>query len=88
MSRKKPVNINISDTLEVEPEGTYMSTVVPSGNGAVIKFFKKFLGKDVLVLVVDKMKNKKQNEKTNEETKRDIVDYTEDAYLYHPKKEE
>ena len=86
MSRKQPINISIKGNIEVEPGGIYLSEVVPSGNGAVIKFFKRFEGKDVIVLVVDKMiRQKDKKEKWTKEDLMDLVDYTEDAYLYSEK---
>lgn len=56
MSKKQPINIHIKKDIEVEPENIFISRVVSSGNGAVIKSFKRFKGKNVIVLVVDKMK--------------------------------
>ena len=86
MSRKQPISINIKGSIEVEPGGIYLSEVVPSGNGAVIKSFKRFEGKEVIVLVVDKMKSQKnKKEKLAKEDLMDLVDYTEDAYLYSEK---
>jgi len=86
MSRKQPINISIRGNIEVEPGGIYLSEVVPSGNGAVIKFFKRFEGKDVIVLVVDKMKSQKNKKgKLTKEDLMDLADYTEDAYLYSEK---
>ena len=48
---KHPIKIKINKNIEVTPEGVYESNVVKSGNGAVIKFFKRFIGKDVLIIV-------------------------------------
>jgi len=88
MSRKRPINININENIKVKPSGIYLSEVVPSGNGAVIKFFKRFKGKKVIVLVIDKMKRKKkEEEKMNKEDLMDIADFTEDAYLYSKKED-
>lgn len=56
MRKTKPIKIRIKDIIEVYPEGVYMSKVVKSGNGAMIKFFKKYLGKDVVVIVKDEIK--------------------------------
>ena len=84
MSRKQPININIKGSIEIEPGGIYLSEVVPSGNGAVIKFFKRFEGKDVIVLVVDKMKKQKnKKEKLTKKDLRDLADWTELDY-YNP----
>ena len=72
MSRKKPVTVKIEGEIYIETEGAYHSEVVPSGNGAVIKFFKRYIGAEVIVLLEDKIKNK---EKT-------VGDLTEEAYLH------
>jgi putative transposon-encoded protein len=56
MSKTKPITITINDKIEVKPDGIYRSEVVKSGNGAVIKFFKRFIKKKVIVLVEDKIK--------------------------------
>ena len=64
MSKQNPIQIEIEEKLNVLPEDIYRATVVKSGNGAVIKSFKRFLGKEVIVIVADKIKPKK---KTKEE---------------------
>lgn len=64
MSKIKPITIEIEEKLNVRPRDIYNATVVKSGNGAVIKSFKKFLGKEVIVIIADKVKLKK---KTKEE---------------------
>jgi putative transposon-encoded protein len=79
MSRQKPIQIKIKDNIEVLPEGIYNSTVVKSGNGAVIKFYKKFIGQEVIIMVVNKMAKKK--EKLNKEDYRDLVDKSDVDYL-------
>ena len=57
MSRKKPISIIIKDSyIEVKPEGSYRSEVVKSGNGEVIKFFKRFVKKKVIGIVEEKKK--------------------------------
>jgi len=89
MSKKRPVNIKIRGDIEVEPGGVFLSEVVKSGNGAVVKFFKKFLGEEVLIMVVNKMKRKQKKEKKmSKEDLMDLADYTEDAHLYPKKGEE
>lgn len=60
MSKQKPVKIIINDTIEVKPEGIYRSEVVKSGNGAVIKFFKRFIKKKVIVIVEGKQNDKRR----------------------------
>lgn len=79
IDRKKPIMINVKGSIDVKPGGVYLSRVVRSGNGAVVKFFKRFLGQEVLVIVYDKIRPKKGL--TREEIL-DIVDHTEDAYIY------
>jgi len=64
MSKIKPITIEIEEKLNVMPRDIYNATVVKSGNGAVIKSFKKFLGKEVIVIIADKVKLRK---KTKEE---------------------
>jgi putative transposon-encoded protein len=64
MSKIEPITIEIEEKLNVRPRDIYNATVVKSGNGAVIKSFKKFLGKEVIVIIADKVKLKK---KTKEE---------------------
>ncbi len=74
MSRKKPVKIEIGKTIRVEPDGVYESKVVKSGNGAVINFFKKFIGDDVVVLVSDKIKNKKYKKEKEKQEDKEIAE--------------
>jgi putative transposon-encoded protein len=51
MSHKKPIKIEVKDTLYVKPDEVFESTVVKSGNGAVIKAFKKHIGCDCIVII-------------------------------------
>ena len=51
MSKKEPVEIKVRKTYTVEPEQVFESEVVSSGNGAVIKAFKRFIGKKCIVLI-------------------------------------
>lgn len=60
MSNKKPIKIVINKTIEVQPEGVYRSSVVKSGNGAVINFFKRFIKRKVIVIVEDENDKQKQ----------------------------
>lgn len=55
MSKKKPIMINVGEKIFVDPDGVYRSKVIKSGNGGVIKFFKKFIGREVIVIVEDKI---------------------------------
>jgi putative transposon-encoded protein len=66
MSRIKPITIEIEEKLNVMPRDIYNATVVKSGNGAVIKSFKKFLGKEVIVIIADKVKLKKKTKEERE----------------------
>ena len=52
---REPIKIEIGKNLEVEPEEIYQSNVVKSGNGAVIKSFKRFLGKKAVVIIANKI---------------------------------
>lgn len=49
MSRKKPIKLDISK--DIDPLAIFESVVVKSGNGAVIKAFKRYLGKEVIVII-------------------------------------
>lgn len=76
MSKQKPITIEIEERLNILPEDIYKAVVVKSGNGAVIKSFKKFLGKEVVVIVASKIKQKK---KTKEEEKQEMDQLMENA---------
>jgi len=69
MSKKKPIEIIINKKLVVEPDGIYESKVVPSGTGAVINFYKKFIGKEVLILIKDKITKGKPKKKESRSMK-------------------
>ena len=56
MSKSKPITIKINDTIQVKSDGVFKSEVVKSGNGGVIKFFKRFIKKKVVVIVEEKIK--------------------------------
>lgn len=43
--------IVIAETLEIKPEQLFVGKVVKSGNGASISFKKKFIGKEVYIIV-------------------------------------
>jgi len=66
MSKIEPITIEIEEKLNVRPRDIYNATVVKSGNGAVIKSFKKFLGKEVIVIIADKVKVKKKTKAEKE----------------------
>lgn len=44
----------IAETLNVKPEQVFVGKVVKSGNGAVITFKKRFIGRQVFVVVKGK----------------------------------
>ena len=76
MSKKEPIRIEIEKTLNVSPEDIYTAKVVKSGNGAIIKSFKRYIGKRVVVIMADKIKEKK---KTKEEKEQEFNDLMENA---------
>jgi putative transposon-encoded protein len=45
-------------SIVVDPEHIEVKTVVASGNGAVIPYTKKYIGKEVYVILKDKCKTK------------------------------
>jgi putative transposon-encoded protein len=51
MSRKKPIEIELNRKLKIDPEFIFESEVVPGGNGAVIKAYKKFIGLKATVII-------------------------------------
>ena len=53
MSKKKPIEINIKDKITIIPESIYQSQVVAFGNGAIIRSYKKFIGKGVTIIIGD-----------------------------------
>ena len=53
MSKKPPRQIEIRRSLKLRPDGLYQSHVVKSGNGAVIPFFKRFIGQRVYIVLPD-----------------------------------
>jgi len=76
MSKQEPITIEIEEKLNVMPKDIYRAEVVKSGNGAVIKSFKRFLGKEVIVIIADKIKMKK---KTKEEKELEFDQLMENA---------
>lgn len=78
MSKKKPLEIRI-EGVTVQPSGIYQSKVVKSGNGAVINFYKKFVDKKVLVIIIDKIVRvgKRDNESLTRDERLDMRDWTE-----------
>jgi putative transposon-encoded protein len=53
MSRIKPVRIKVGKELLLHPEEIYSAKVVKSGNGAVIKSYKKFIGRTATIIIDD-----------------------------------
>jgi putative transposon-encoded protein len=45
--------IVVAETLEIKPNNLFTGKVVKSGNGASISFKKKFIGREVYVIVKD-----------------------------------
>ena len=58
MSHKNPIKVKLKKEYIVDPENAYKGKVIKSGNGAVIKSFKRFIGKDALIIIEDKMNDK------------------------------
>lgn len=50
MSRKKPIPVRIKD-IEANPDNVFTAKVIAQGNGAKISFYKKFIGREVYVIV-------------------------------------
>lgn len=59
MSKKQPIKINLKDEIVVSPEDYFESKIVKSGNGAVAQAYKRYIGKDCLIIVKSKKKQKK-----------------------------
>ena len=74
MSKKEPIRIEIEKTLNVSPEDIYQAQVVKSGNGAIIKSFKRYLGKEVIVILADKVKKKKKSKEQEKEEFRSLME--------------
>lgn len=53
MSRIKPVRIKIKEEMTLRPDEIYSAKVVKSGNGAVIKSYKKFIGRTATIIIDD-----------------------------------
>jgi putative transposon-encoded protein len=50
MSKKEPIEIEFKNK-KIIPELVYEGTVVKSGNGAVIKSYKRFMGRMATIIV-------------------------------------
>ena len=69
---KESLNISeekIEEYLDVTPSEIYLSKVVPSGTGAVINSYKKHIGKEVVVILSDKIKKQIERESKVDEKK-------------------
>ena len=53
------VKIKIGKTLYVKPECLNLATVKPLGNGACVLFKKRYIGKQVYVILKDDIKEEK-----------------------------
>lgn len=69
MSRKKPIKITI-DEID-NPEAIFESEVVKSGNGAVIRSYLRYLGREVIVIV---KKQKDPRQKPYSKKEQDALD--------------
>jgi len=76
MNKQNPITIEIEEKLNITPDDIYKAIVVKSGNGAVIKSFKKYIGKEVIVIIANKVKIKK---KTKEEKELEFDNLMENA---------
>lgn len=47
------MKVVINQTIDVKPEDIFSGVVVQTGNGAVIRFHKKFIGKKVYIILRD-----------------------------------
>ena len=84
MSRVEPIKISIGKDLFVDPEFIYEAKVIKSGNGAVIKSFKRFINKNVIIIVEDEMK--KKNKIDEYDVKRSAKEIVRDGYETEYKK--
>lgn len=55
MTKKLHVKIK---TIKANAEDVFVKKVIPVGNGATIRFLKRFIGKDVYVIIKRKGKDK------------------------------
>jgi len=60
--KNKKIKIKVEEYLEVAPEEVYLSKVVKSGTGAVINSYKKYIGKEVVVIMANKIRKKIRKE--------------------------
>ena len=51
MSKKQPVRVRVRSEYIVEPQEVYTSKVTKSGSGAAIKSFKRFIGREALIIM-------------------------------------
>jgi putative transposon-encoded protein len=56
MTKFEPFKVKVAGEIEVKKGGVFESKVVQRGNEAVIPAFKEFIGKEVLVILDDKIK--------------------------------
>jgi len=78
MSRKEPIEIGIEGNLKLNPNGVFRGIVKKSGNGAAISFYKRFLGEEVIIIRVNKMKNKEKIKELTEEEEKRLADKWEE----------
>jgi putative transposon-encoded protein len=57
MSKKQPNKVRVKSEYVVEPEEAYSAIVTKAGTGASIKSFKKFIGREALVILKRKSKD-------------------------------
>ena len=67
--KDKKIKINIEEHIDVSPAEIYLAKVVKSGTGAVINSYKKYIGKEVVVIIADKIETQTKMEKKKNEEK-------------------
>lgn len=67
MSKRSPVSIKLFKEYKLFPEDCFESVIVKDGNGAKIKAFKRYIGKEVIVMIKKLKKSKIKDEINDEE---------------------
>ena len=67
--KDQKIKIKIEEHLDLVPADIYLSKVVKSGTGAVINSYKKYIGKEVVVIMANKIKKQIKMEEKKDEKK-------------------